>query len=262
MAQEFQAKPLAFGGARDQTRHIRDGVPVIAGHDHAEIRHQRGERVIGDFRLGGAHCCNQAGFARRGEANERDVRNGLKLEDDIAFLTRLTKQGEARSATRTVRQRGVAEPACTARSGDEPVPHMSQIRKQFAGTLRLALGTFRGENHRTDRYRQNQVLAFRTIFRISQAHGAAVGRAVGNEPVIQQAVRVLIRHKDDGTAVAAIAAVGAGKRLVFLAPDACGAVAPVAALDMDGHPINKICHSVTLRRPTAGERTRRTGIHG
>ena len=75
MAQEFQAKPLAFGGARDQTRHIRDGVPVIAGHDHAEIRHQRGERVIGDFRLGGAHCCNQAGFARRGEANERDVRN-------------------------------------------------------------------------------------------------------------------------------------------------------------------------------------------
>src|SRR6202044_987045 len=54
MAEEAVAEADAFMGAFDQARNIGENEFAAAAVDHAELRMQRGERGIGDLRLGGA----------------------------------------------------------------------------------------------------------------------------------------------------------------------------------------------------------------
>ena len=58
-------------------------VDGVAGADHAEVGHQRGERVVGDLRPGRRHGGDQRGLARRGEAHESDVGDALQLDDRV-----------------------------------------------------------------------------------------------------------------------------------------------------------------------------------
>ena len=243
VAQELQAQALALGGARDQAGHVRDRVAAVAGHDHAQVRHQRGERVVRDLRLGGAHRGHQARLAGAREPHQRHVGDGLEFQDHVAFLARFAEQREARGAARLVGQGDVAQTAGAARRGHEPVAVMAQVGQLFAGPLRRALGPARLEDHRAHRHRQDQVIPLGPVLVIPHAHRAVARRAVRHEPVVQQAVGVLVGHEDDGTAVAAIAAVRAGQRLVLLTADAGRTVTAVAALDMDDHTIHKITHS-------------------
>ena len=129
---------------------------------------------------------------------------------------------------------------------------MTQVGELLAWMLRLALRSLGFEHDRAHRDGQDQVGALRTVLRVAQAHRAAFRLPVGHETVIKQTVGVRIGHEDHGTAVAAIAAVRTGQRLVFLPTDAGGTIAAVAALDMDGHSIHKITHVSTLHnRKTA-----------
>ena len=57
--------------------------------DDPEPRLERGERVVRDLGARGRHCGDEAGLARAGEADERDVRDGLEFEDDVARKTML-----------------------------------------------------------------------------------------------------------------------------------------------------------------------------
>ena len=246
VAQEFKAEALALGCARNQARHVGDGVPHVSGHNHAEVRHERGERIVGDFRLGGAHGCDQAGFACGGEAHQGHVGDGFEFENDVTFLAWFAKQRESRSATGAVGQCGVAKTAVAAGRHHELVSGMAKIGELLARMLRLALRPFGFENHGAHRNGQDQIGTFRTVFGVSQAHGAASSLAVGHETVIQQAVGVLVGHEDHGTAITAVATVRSRQRLVFFPTDAGGTVAAVAALHMDGHAIDEITHVSTL----------------
>ena len=252
VAQEFEAEALALGCARNQARHVGDGVAHVAGHHYAEVRHERGERIVGDLRFGGAHRRDQARLACGRKAHQRHVGDGLEFEDDVAFLARLAQQCEARRTTGAIGQRRIAETTVAARGHDELVSRVTQVGKLLARMLRLALRSLGFEHDRAHRDGQNQVGALRTVLRVAQAHGAAFRLAMGHETVVEQTVGVRIGHEDHGTAVAAIAAVRTGQRLVFLPTDAGGTIAAVAALDMDGHSIHKITHVSTLHsRKTA-----------
>ena len=252
VTQEFEAEALALGRARNQARHVGDGVAHVAGHHYAEVRHKRGERIVGDLRFGGAHRRDQARLACGRKAHQRHVGDGLELEDDVTFLARLAQQCEARRTTGAIGQRRIAETTVAARGHDELVSCMTQVGELLAWMLRLALRSLGFEHDRAHRDGQDQVGALRTVLRVAQAHGAAFRLAMGHETVVEQAVGVRIGHEDHGTAVAAIAAVRTGQRLVFLPTDAGGTIAAVAALDMDGHSIHKITHVSTLHnRKTA-----------
>ena len=246
VAQEFKAEAFALRGSRNQAWHVGDGVTHVSCHDHAKIRHECGERVVGDFRLGGAHGCDQAGFACGREAHQCHVGDGFEFEDDIAFLTWLAKQCEARGSTCAVGQCGVAKTTIAACGHDELVSGVAKIGELFARMLGLALRPFGFENHGAHGNGQNQIGAFGTVFGVAQAHGAASSLTVGHETVVEQAVGVLVGHEDHGTTVTAIAAVRACQRLVFFSTDAGGTVAAVAALHMDGHAIDEITHVSTL----------------
>ena len=68
VAEELHAQALAGGGAGDQAGHVGHRVDGVAGADHAEVGHQRGERVVGDLRAGRRHRRDQRRLARRREA--------------------------------------------------------------------------------------------------------------------------------------------------------------------------------------------------
>ena len=55
VAQELVAEPLALAGALDQPGDVGDDeLGVLVEPDDAEVRLERGERVVGDLRLGRA----------------------------------------------------------------------------------------------------------------------------------------------------------------------------------------------------------------
>ena len=242
MAQELQSQALAFGGARNQSRHIGDGVSRVAGDNDAEIRHQRGEWVVGDLRLGGAHRRNQGRLSGRGETDQRHVGDGLQFQNHVALFTEFAEQGEAGGAAGLVGQGDVAEAAGTALGDNAAVALVAQVGELCAGMLGFALFAARLKDDGAAGYGQNQILALGAVLIIAQAHGAAAGDTMRHETIVEQAGGVTVGHEHHGTAVAAIAAVWTGQRLVFLTTDAGRTVAPIAALDMDGYSIHKITH--------------------
>jgi hypothetical protein len=103
--EELQAEAATQAGAGDQAGDVRDREPDLPGLDHAELGHQRRERVVGDLRPGRGQRRDQARLARAGEADEADVRDGLELQRDVAVLPRLAEQREAgRLAARPARR--------------------------------------------------------------------------------------------------------------------------------------------------------------
>ncbi len=86
----------------------------LSDPDHAEVRHQRGERVVGDLRLGRGDHRDQRRLAGRREADQADVGDALELQHDVQLLARLAELGEARRLAPGVGQRGVAPAAAAA----------------------------------------------------------------------------------------------------------------------------------------------------
>ena len=56
VAQELMAQPLALARALDETGDVGNNVRIFAGTHHAEVRNERGERVVGNLRTGGTHA--------------------------------------------------------------------------------------------------------------------------------------------------------------------------------------------------------------
>ena len=107
MAQKVQAQPTTLGGTRDQAGDVGNGVGVLTGGHHAEVGHQRGEWVVGDFRLGRRDRRHQGRLTRRGEADQSDVGDGLEFQGQVAGLALLPEKGESGCLSRPGSQCGV-----------------------------------------------------------------------------------------------------------------------------------------------------------
>ena len=114
VAQEVQAEALALAGARDQARHVGDGEGRLAGGDHAEVRHEGRERVVGDLRPGRGQHRDQRRLARRREPDQPDVGDRPQLEHQVDLVAGLAEQREAGRLAGLGRERGVAEAAAAA----------------------------------------------------------------------------------------------------------------------------------------------------
>lgn len=119
---------------------------------------------------------------------------------------------------------------------------MAQIGKLLARMFGLALLAARFKHHSAARHGEDQILAFGAILVVTQTHRAVTGSAMWHEPIVKQAGGVAVGHEYHGSAVATIAAVRPGQRLVLLATNTGRTVAAVAATDMDGYSIHKITH--------------------
>ena len=98
VAQEVVAEAAALAGALDQAGHVGDGERRCRpARDHAEVRHQRRERVVGDLRPGPAQRGDQAGLAGAREADQADVGDHLELEPDRRARRRARRAARSRA---------------------------------------------------------------------------------------------------------------------------------------------------------------------
>ena len=108
------AEALALGRAFDEPGDVGEHELVLVEAHHAEVRHERGERIVGDLRLGRAHHRDQRRLARVREADERGVGEQLQLELQPPLFAVLPLLGERRRAAGVRQEARVAAPADAA----------------------------------------------------------------------------------------------------------------------------------------------------
>ncbi len=85
MAEETGAETDAFMGAFDQARNIGHHKLGFIYVDDAELRRQRGERIVGDLGPGARRSGEQRRLARVGQADQPDIGQHLEAQPDPAF---------------------------------------------------------------------------------------------------------------------------------------------------------------------------------
>ena len=115
VAEELMAEAEAAMRALDQSGHVGDDeAAIVAQADHAEIRRQRGERVVGDLRPRRRDARDERRLAGVGKADEPDVGEQLQLEAEILLLARFARLHLARRAVGGGREVRVAQAAAAA----------------------------------------------------------------------------------------------------------------------------------------------------
>jgi hypothetical protein len=152
--------------------------------------------------------------------DQRDVGDGLELEDDGRLGARLAEEREARGLAVLGGQRVVAEPTVTA-LGD----HVLRAETDEVGE-HVAVGVL---DHGAVGHGEDHVLAVGALAVVTHALGARGRAAVRQVVELEEGGDLAVDAQDDAPAHPAGAAVGAGERLELLAADRGAAVPAVAA---------------------------------
>ena len=241
MAKEFVAQALALVRAFDKTRNVSHDEVVLVALHNAQVRNERGERIVGDFGAGGAHACDERAFARRRHANERGVGHELHLELDPAFLRGFAQLGERGGAARGGHEMDVAATAVAAFRNNDALAIVRKVGDKLAGFLFL----FRVfVYHRAHGNFQNKIVARGAVHAFAHAVGAARCLEVVFEAVVEQRRNRLVGLEHDVAAVAAVAAVGAALGNMSLTAEAQAARAAVTALHVNAYFVYE--HSVPI----------------
>ena len=236
--QEFQPESSATRCARNEARHVGDGEHTTGGLHDAEVGLQCGERIVGDLRLGRREHRHQRRLARRREANESDVGDGLQFENEIAVLPLLTEEREARRLARLGRQRRVAESATSARGGVERRTLPDQVGKDRSVLV---------EHDGAVRHVEDQIVAIGAAAVIAHAGRPVTRLGMRPEVKIEQCVHLRVDDERHGPTVATVTTVGSAERLELLPMHRRTAVATIARSDVNRHPVDEPRHDVLSR---------------
>ena len=128
---KLNSEPGALGGAFDQPGDVgHDEAAMDPDRDDAQIRMQRRERIVGNFRLRRRNGANQRRFSGIRQSEQPDVRHHLELEPQLALLAGQARHRLARRAVGAALEPGIAPPALAA-LGDQQalagVDHIAQL---------------------------------------------------------------------------------------------------------------------------------------
>ena len=210
----------------DQARDIgADKALLGADADNAQHRGQRRKVVVRDLGACGRNNADERRFSDVRETDQADVRDDLQFQLEVHILA-----GQA----------GLGELGDLAGRGGKVA-----VAPAAAATL--------GHDHR---FGAGQVSHDKVGLGLLQH--STVGRGVlALVAEVHQGGQVVVRHKDDITAAAAVAAVRAARRHKFFAVERHRTVAALAGVQPDRGGINKItgCHVVPhLQKITKNER--------
>ena len=202
--QKLVAQPDARVRALEQARDVgKDGRPEIQ-LAHAQIGHQRRERVIRNLGLGRRQHRQQRRLARVGHADDADVGDDAQLDVDPPLLPGLP---ELRHGGRVVAVRfegGVALAAAAAGGEEGALAVRDQFGQRRGAFRRPALPENGPERHLDLHMARVGAVAF-----------GAAARAAGQRAEVDRAAKGrqrrqrLVRHRENVPAVAAVAAGGA-----------------------------------------------------
>ena len=224
----------------DQARDIgADKALLGADADNAQHRGQRRKVVVRDLGARGRNNADERRFADVRETDQADVRDDLQFQLEVHILAGQAGLGELGDLAGRGGKVAVA-PAAAATLGHDHRFGAGQVRHDKVG-----LGLLQ---HSTAGHADDQVVAVGTAHALSAAI-LAVGRGVlALVAEVHQGRQVVVRHKDDITAAAAVAAVRTARRHEFFAVERHRTVAALAGVQPDRGGINKItgCHKIPL----------------
>ena len=120
VAQELVAEAGAGVRAVDEAGNVDHHERLFVGDAHdAELRLERGERIVGDLRARRRNDREQRRFARVGNADDAAIGEQSQLETQRGTLSRLAVLGEVRRLTDAGREMLVAETAAAAFRRDD-----------------------------------------------------------------------------------------------------------------------------------------------
>jgi hypothetical protein len=218
--QERVSESQALARTFDEPGDVRHHVAVLARLHHAEVRHERGERVVGDLGARRGHTRDERGFPHAGEPDERGVSQELQLERDPALLARFTELRERRGTPGRRDEMSVAASAMSAFGDHRALARVREVGDDASGLVVA--------DDRAERDLEFHVLAHRTVHAAALAVRAARGLEVALELVVDERGGLRVRHEHDSAAPPAVAAVGAALGHVLLTSEggAPGAAVP------------------------------------
>ena len=187
--------------------------------------------IVGNFGLGGGDHADEGGFAHVGEADQPHIRDDLEFQFQMQILPRQAGLGELGDLAGGRGKMAVA-PAAAAALGHHHRLVAGEVRHHKAG---LSLLQNSAAGHTDD-----QVFRIRTTLALGAAVLAVLGGVFALVAEIHQSGQVIIGHKDDVAAAAAVAAVRAAGRHEFFAVEGHGAIAALACMQTDGGYVNKV----------------------
>ncbi len=232
MAQEIVTQAHAFRRTFDQAGDVGADKALLFGHTHhAQHRGQGGEVVVGDLGLGGADHADEGGLAHVGEADETHVRNDLEFQAQMQVLAGQAGLGKTGNLAGGGGEPGIA-PAAAAALG-----HHHRLGAGEVGHNQAAVSLFQ---HGAAGHTDDQVFGVAALLPGTAAVFAVGGVVLALVAEVHQGGQVVVRHKDDVAAAAAVAAVRAAGCHEFFTVEADGTVAALACVQPDGSGIDKI----------------------
>ncbi|MND42848.1 hypothetical protein D3C80_336320 [compost metagenome] len=249
--EETDTQAGAFGSAFDQTRNVGHHEGLEATHaDHAQVRHQGGEGIVGDFRLGGGHGTDEGALAGVRQPQQANVGQHLQLQLEVAGLARLALGGLARRAVGAGLEAGVAQAVPAALGHQQALTGLGQVADDFLGG-----GIDDGGAHR---HRQDQVIALASGAVLAAAVLATLGVETAGVAVVHQGIEVGIGLHEHGAAIAPVTTVGAALLNEFFATETHQAVAAVARFYKDRYFIDEF-HQDASRHGDGLRKTKHIG---
>src|SRR5450755_2563935 len=246
MAEKLMTEPGAVGGAVDQTGDVgNDEAPVFVDANHAEIRRQGGERIVGDLGPGGGDRTYQRRFARVRHSQQADIGEHLELEVQHALHAFFARCRLPRRAIGARLEMQIAQAALAALRQER----FLIVRREVGNEL-AALG--HGDDG-PDRHAQHDVLGAASVLIGAAASFAGLGAMNAGKAIIDQRIDVAVGNRPDAAAASPVAAVRAAARNVFLAAKRNRAVAAVARDHFDVRFVDELHRAGTA----VGRRNRR-----
>jgi len=211
--------------AFDQARNIGQHEFTAVDVDHAELRMQRGERIVGDLRLGCADGGEEGRFAGVRQADDSCIGNQLEPELDGEFGPGLTGVGMTRCAVGRSFEMSVAEAAIAAMRERDGLTDGGEIGEKRDPVFLVDL--------RADRQFERDIVAVGAMPVLAHPGAPIAGGEVLLVAVVDQRIEPIDRLRDHVPALAAIAAIGAAEFDELLAPERDAAVAAVAGADIN-----------------------------
>ena len=233
------AQPHTLGGALDQAGNVgADKALLRTDPHHAQNRGQSGEVIVCNFGLCGADDTDQGGFAHVGETDQAHVGNDLQFQRQVQFLAGQAGLGKFGNLAGGRGKPGIS-PAAAAAFGHHNRFVTGQVCHHQAGVRFL--------QHRAAGHADDQILGIAAFLAGAAAVFAVGSRVLAFVAEVHQSGQVVIGHKDNAAAAAAVAAVRAAGCHKLFAVEADTAVTALAAVDPDGSHINKITgHEIPL----------------
>ena len=214
VAQELVSQTAPFVRALDEAGDVGHDEAVVPRTRHAEVRHERGERVVGDLRPRRAHLSDERRLARRRHAHEGRVGHELHLQLDPALLRRLAQLGERGRASGRRHEVDVAAAAHAALGHGDAFAVVREVGDELAHFLRFFEILV---DDRAHRHLEHKVLAGGSVHARALAVRAALGFEMVFEAVFDERGQAGIGLDHNVAAVTAIAAVRTALRHMSLA---------------------------------------------